>query len=289
MSDTGGTQRFTAVVFGAGDHHTPTEQRPQPPRLHEGDGLTFGPLRATIVALHRHPRLIELQFEHSVAQVWEGLARHGRPIQYAYVPESLAVWDTWTCIASRPVAFEAPSAGFVLDWAMLRAFRSRGVRFATITHAAGISSTGDAELDRALPFDEPYEIPVSTAMAITDTTRRGGRVVAIGTTVVRALEDAVVDDGQVAAGAGRAAQRVGPDTDLRVADAIISGRHESGSSHYELWRAFQQDHMLESMTREAEAAGYRAHEFGDALLISRARVPRVLSISRMPAVGVNGS
>ena len=76
---------------------------------------------------------------------------------------SLSLWDVWTVIAGPPVAFEPPSAGFVLDWQMLKTLHARGIEFATITHAAGISSTGDAELDGRLPLDEPYEIPAATA------------------------------------------------------------------------------------------------------------------------------
>ncbi len=87
----------------------------------------------------------------------------GIPIQYAHVREPLALWDVWTRIAADPIAFEPPSAGFALDWRTLEAWRGRGVGFATITHAAGISSTGDSTLDRQFPFDEPYIIPQRTA------------------------------------------------------------------------------------------------------------------------------
>jgi S-adenosylmethionine:tRNA ribosyltransferase-isomerase len=188
------------------------------------------------------------------------------------VPEPLAIWDTWTSIASKPVAFEAPSAGFVLDWATLRAIRSRGAQFATITHAAGISSTGDAELDALLPFDEPYSIPQATAALIQRTMHRGGKIVAVGTTVVRALEHVARDHGRVALGEGVATQRITPESELRVVDAIVSGLHECGSSHYELLRAFQDDRALEAMTEQADAGDYQAHEFGDAVFISRAAV-----------------
>src|SRR5436190_352130 len=82
-----------------------------------------------------------------------------------------------------PAAFDPPSAGFALDWRALRALGARGIAFATITHAAGISSTGDTELDRRLPLDEPYRIPVATAFAIRRTRAQGGRIVAVGTTV----------------------------------------------------------------------------------------------------------
>jgi S-adenosylmethionine:tRNA ribosyltransferase-isomerase len=260
---------FTAVAFGAGDHHTPTEQRPHPPALRAGDVLAFGSLQATVTALRDHPRLLAVRFPPPAAATWEGLAREGRPIQYAYIPDPLAIWDTWTSIAGRPVAFEAPSAGFILDWAMLKAFRTRGVDFATVTLAAGISSTGDPEIDRRLPFDEPYEIPAPTAAAIVETKHRGGRIVAIGTTVARALETAVADGGPVTAGIGIATERLGPDTDLRLVDAIVSGIHEGGSSHYELLRAFQRDDVLRAMSQEAEASDYRVHEFGDLVLVWR--------------------
>ena len=90
-----------------------TEHRPEPPVLHPGDALRLGPLTATVLAVLAHPRLVEIRFDMSAANVWEGLARHGRPIQYAYVLQPLAIWDTWTRFAGLPVAFEAPSAGFI--------------------------------------------------------------------------------------------------------------------------------------------------------------------------------
>jgi S-adenosylmethionine:tRNA ribosyltransferase-isomerase len=264
-------QCFTAVVLGAGDFRTPTERRADPPPLRCGDQFVFGSLRATVAAILGHPRLVELHLNHPPAVIWDALSRHGRPIQYSYVPAPLAIWDTWTSIASRPVAFEAPSAGFVLNWSMLRALRSRGLRFATITHAAGISSTGDDALDRLLPLDEPYSIPSATATLIRHTRAQGGRIVAVGTTVARALEDAARVHGSVVRGDGLATLRITSGWDLRIVDAIVSGLHECGSSHYELLRAFQSDDALEEMTLQAEARGYLAHEFGDAVLISRRR------------------
>ena len=141
-----------------------TEDRPKPPTLTPGDRLDLGPLRATVARVLNHPRFISLEFDGSPGEIWEGLSRHGRPIQYAHVQIPLALWDTWTPIAGPPVAFEPPSAGFVLDWAVLQALAARGISFGTITHAAGISSTGDPELDALLPLNEPYRIPASTAI-----------------------------------------------------------------------------------------------------------------------------
>jgi S-adenosylmethionine:tRNA ribosyltransferase-isomerase len=272
-------QAFTAVVFGAGDFRTRTEDRPLPPTLAPGDRLVFPPapsgveaLEATIEALLDHPRLVSLRFTGPPHAVWAGLARHGRPIQYAHVTTPLALWDVWTPIAGVPAAFEPPSAGFALDWEMIRAMRERGVAFARVTLAAGISSTGDAELDRRLPFDEPYRIPEATASAIRRVRSDGGRVVAIGTTVVRALEHSAAPTGVVRAGEGIADQRLGPCSRLRVVDAILSGTHEPGSSHYQLLRAFLDDATLAEASAALDAMGYRTHEFGDSVLIEKSQV-----------------
>jgi len=263
--------RFSAVVFGEGDFRTRTEDRPAPPPLAAGDQLILGPLHATVGGLLAHPRLVSLLFSGTPDEVWAGLAQHGRPIQYAHVPAPLALWDVWTRIAGPPVAFEPPSAGFALDWRTLAAMRGRGAEFATVTHAAGISSTGDEELDRLLPFDEPYVIPEATALAVRRARARGGRVVAVGTSVVRALEHAAAGDGQVRAGEGLATQLIGAGVRLRVVDAILSGTHEPGTSHYELLRAFLDDATLRRASAELDARGYRTHEFGDSVLIERVR------------------
>ncbi len=263
--------RFSAVVFGAGDYLTRTEERPAPPRLAPGDRLILGPIRATVERLLGHARLVSLLFDGGADEVWAGLARHGRPIQYAHVPTPLALWDVWTRIAGPPAAFEPPSAGFVLDWHTLAAMRERGVEFETLTHAAGISSTGDDALDRLLPFDEPYRIPAATARAVSRARERGGRVVAVGTSVVRALEDAAAADGRVRAGDRVATGRLGARSRLRVVDVILSGTHEPGTSHYELLRAFLDDATLRQTSAELDARGYRTHEFGDSVLIERAR------------------
>src|SRR5262249_55017261 len=141
----------------------------------------------------------------------------------------------------------------------------------TLTHCAGISSTGDLQLDALLPFDEPYRIPVYTAEAIARARERSGRVVAIGTTVVRALEHAAAAqaDAEIEAGEGIATQRLGRAARLRVVDAIFSGTHERGTSHYELLRAFVSSTTLEKMGHQLDLQGYRTHEFGDSILVER--------------------
>jgi S-adenosylmethionine:tRNA ribosyltransferase-isomerase len=261
--------RFVALAFGAGDHRLKTEDRPPPPPLSPGDALALGPLVAVVEQTLDHPRLVRIRFAGAPANLLRGLAWHGRPIQYAHAHAPLALWDTWTRFAAAPIAFEPPSAGFALDWRTLAAWRGRGVRFATLSHAAGLSSTGDAELDRRLPLDEFYDVPKSCASAVFEAKQQGRRVIAIGTTVVRALEAAASADGTVRPGIAIARGRIGRGARLRVVDAILTGVHQPGESHFELMKAFADDDRLARVGGEVEERGYRGHEFGDSLLIER--------------------
>lgn len=269
--EAGDPRRFIAVVFGEGDHRIRTEHRPPPPPLSPGDRLSLGPLSATVERRLDHPRLVLLRFAGPRDAVLAGIARHGRPVQYAHVPQPLDLWDVWTPLAARPLAFEPPSAGFALDWSMVAALRRRGVRFATLTHAAGLSSTGDPVLDDRLPFDEPYDIPNPTARAVADTKSTFGRVIAIGTTVVRALESACDFRGRIRPGPGIATGRITAETPLRAVDAILSGVHQPGESHFELLRAFADAATLGRATAQLAEHGFRSHEFGDSVLIERQR------------------
>jgi S-adenosylmethionine:tRNA ribosyltransferase-isomerase len=265
----GDVRHFDAVVFGAGDYHTRTEHRTLPPKLSIGDRLSLGPLSATVVGTIGHPRLVTLDFEGSPDEIWAGIAHHGRPIQYAHIEEPLKLWDVWTVMAGPPVAFEPPSAGFALSWSTIERLHQRGVGFVTITMAAGISSTGDSELDRRLPLAEPYRIPKGTALAIAGAKVAGRRIVAIGTSVVRALEHAGERDGIVRAGEGLATNRLDRRSRLAVVDAILTGTHEPGTSHHDLLAAFVTPDTLARIDGELDAHEYLTHEFGDSLLIER--------------------
>lgn len=256
---------FVAIAFGNGDWRTRTEDRAAPPTFLRGDTLLLGPLSARVEDVLR-ARLLRIRFEGRPDAIWSGLARHGRPIQYAHLKKTLALWDAWTNFAAVLAAFEPPSAGFALDWRMLAELGRRNVGFATLTHAAGISSTGDPALDSMLPFDEPYRLPRRTAAALRRAKAEGGRIIAIGTTVVRALEHAA-RNGVLAAGDGVATNRIGPNTCLNIVDGILSGTHEIGTSHYELLRAFASDGTLASAGAALNQHGYLTHEFGDSVFI----------------------
>lgn len=255
--------RFRAAVLGAGDWRTDTDQRPPPPPLTVGDPIRVGDRELTVVALDpRTPRLVEVDLG---PQPWNLVYRFGRPIQYSYLEHDLALWSVQTSYGSRPVAAEMPSAGRPLTGAMLDALRSKGVAVERLTHAAGLSATGDPDLDGLLPLPERYDIPNRTAEAVTNAP---GRVLAMGTTVVRALESAARrGGGRVAAGTGLATLVLGPETPRMVVDGLVTGLHDPSASHWRLLEAFADAEVLEHAWATAERAGFRSHELGDVALV----------------------
>ncbi|MBA3550547.1 MAG: S-adenosylmethionine:tRNA ribosyltransferase-isomerase [Nannocystis sp.] len=273
-----------AVLLGAGDWRTPTEHRAAPPRLAVGDTVLFqgpGPeghdpkampdLRATITAVDpRAARLVTLRFDRGGAALWSALYRLGRPVQYSYLREPLALWSVQTGFAARPWAAEMPSAGRPLSWSTLLALRRAGVEVGSLTHAAGLSSTGDPQLDALLPLPERYDLPAATALAVTRARARGGRVIAAGTTVVRALEGCVARHGALRAGPGETDLVLGAEFSPRVVDGLLTGMHDPSERHFQLLRAFAGAPVLLAAWRHASAAGYLQHEFGDATLLAPA-------------------
>jgi S-adenosylmethionine:tRNA ribosyltransferase-isomerase len=257
---------FVAVAFGAGDHRMPTELRPEPPRFERDGLLDFGGLAARVVA-ELGPRRYLVRFDRTGAELITAIHRVGRPVQYAYAGRELELWDVQNRFVARPWAAELPSAGRPLSWNLIGRLRRRGIEVAGLTHAAGLSSTGLAELDRKLPFPEQSEIPASTIEAIYRTKRSGGRVIAVGTTVVRALEDAAAADGVIEAGPREARLVIGPGFRARVVDALLTGLHESNTSHFCLMQAFAPGELLEAAIERAARAGFLQHEFGDSCLI----------------------
>jgi len=260
---------FTALLFGPGDHRTPTERRPPPPGVELGQRLCFGGgLEAVVTAVDAQaPRLIQLGFSRSGAELLQALYRLGRPVQYAHVPEALEVWDVQNRYGGRPWAFELPSAGYALDGELLLALRQRGVAIATLTHAAGISSTGSVALDRRFPLPERFEIPAATVAAIAAARAHGGRVLAVGTTVVRALEASAADHGTPRAGRSEARLRLGHGFEPRVVHGVLSGVHEPDTPHFALLQAFAPRALLERALGAARVEGYLLHEFGDTCLV----------------------
>lgn len=261
--------RWRAVSFGEGDWRTPTESRGRAPALTRGDTVELAKgLVATVTGVHRSTyRLLEIRFDESGARLWRRLYAAASPIQYSHLAGEVALDAFQTAYGTRPWSVEMPSAGRPLSWRLLLAARRRGVEIASITHAAGISSTGDPVIDAALPLPERYEIPQPTVEAIAQTRARGGRVIAVGTSVVRALEGRRADVGRLTAGSGTTDLVITPGFVPRVVDAILTGVHDPTESHFDLLHAFARPGDLLAAYRHAVQQGYRGHEFGDSMLI----------------------
>ncbi len=260
-----GTGSFRAVAFGAGDASMATEARGRPRRLHVGERITFdAELSAEVQEVDaQEPRLLRLRFLTSGAAFWAALYRHAKPIQYSYAARPLELWDVQNRYAARPWAFELPSAGRPLTFEALFAIEKRGARVSYVTHAAGISSTGSVTLDARLPLPERYEVPREATAALDWSERAGGRVIAVGTSVVRALE-AHAREGRTS---GETELRLERDYQRRVTDGLLTGLHEAGTSHFELLEAFAPSALLERAVSHAARTGYLQHEFGDSCLI----------------------
>jgi S-adenosylmethionine:tRNA ribosyltransferase-isomerase len=288
---------WTAALLGRGDWRTRTEERPAPPRLTAGDLLRLGDLTVTVRRVWLvSPRLMDLAFDREGDALWQALYRHGRPVQYSHLKGPLALWHVQTAYGARPWAVESPSAGLPLNWDLLGALRREGVALASLTHAAGLSSIGDAIVDALLPLPERFEIPEATVDAIERSRREGGRVIAVGTSVARALEgSAAAHRGRIRAEAEVTDLRINAQYPLRIVDGLLTGLHEPGSSHYSLLTAFAPEEVLLAATRHAETAGYLGHEFGDAMLIvGEARTARgiishsELAVPRISRENVDG-
>jgi S-adenosylmethionine:tRNA ribosyltransferase-isomerase len=261
---------WRAVLFGEGDWRTPTEYRPAPPELREGALITFAPdLVATVTEVSAiSSRLVSLRFEASREVFWAALYRHGHAVQYAYEQVELSLARVQTPYATRPWAAEMPSAGRGLTVEVLGRMVARGVAIAALTHAAGLSSTGDPALDAVLPLPERFELPRAAVDSIAAARARGGRVVAVGTTVVRALEGCgELHGGCLVAGEGVTDLVITREYRPRFVDGLLSGIHAADSSHYALLGAFLPPPLDQLYLLHIAELGYRGHEFGDFTLV----------------------
>jgi S-adenosylmethionine:tRNA ribosyltransferase-isomerase len=191
------------------------------------------------------------------------LYRHGRAIRYGYVPEPWPLEAYQTVFALEPGSAEMPSAGRPFTPELVTKLVARGILFAPLLLHTGVSSLERGEL----PYPERYRVPATTARLVDAVRNWGGRVIAIGTTVVRALETAADPDGTVSPGGGWTNLVVTPKRGLRAVDGLLSGWHEPEASHQLMLEAVAGRELLRRSYDAARARGYRWHEFGDVHLI----------------------
>jgi S-adenosylmethionine:tRNA ribosyltransferase-isomerase len=197
------------------------------------------------------------------APLLDHLAAHGRPIRYAHQPEPRPLADHQTIFARVPGSAEMPSAGRPFTRRLLHALAARGVGIAPVLLHTGVSSQERGER----PYPERYAVGTATAARVNATRRAGGRVIAVGTTVTRALETAAAPDGTVAPAAGWTSLTITPERGVRAVDGLITGWHEPDASHLLLLEAVAGRALVERSYAAAVALRYRWHEFGDAHLL----------------------
>ncbi len=197
------------------------------------------------------------------------LLRHGVPIRYSYVPREWELSAYQTVFALAPGSAEMPSASRPFTPCVVTQLAARGVLIAPVTLHAGVSSL-EADED---PYPEPYDVPPATARLVNHVRAHGGRVIAAGTTVVRALETAALSagagggNGTVAPSAGWTSHLVTPETGVKALDGLLTGLHEPRSSHLRMLAAFAGPGLLSRCYEAAIGCGYLWHEFGDVHLM----------------------
>jgi len=195
------------------------------------------------------------------------LSRHGEPIRYSYAGQRWPLREYQTVFGRVPGSAEMPSAARPFSQSVVTELVARGVAIAPVTLHCGVSSLEAGED----PYPEQYDVPPATARLVNLTRRSGGRVIAVGTTVVRALETAARPASPATGGigpvAGWTSHVVGPETGLRVAHGLLTGLHEPRSSHLRMLAAFHGEDLLRDCYDAALSHGYLWHEFGDVHLL----------------------
>jgi S-adenosylmethionine:tRNA ribosyltransferase-isomerase len=197
------------------------------------------------------------------ASVEPYLAEHGRPITYGYVRDRWPLSAYQTIFAREPASAEMPSAARPFTDRLVTKLVTGGVNFAPIVLHCGVSSLEAGEP----PQNERFRVPPSTAWLVNETHKAGGRVVAVGTTAVRALETVAREDGTVAPGDGWTDLVLSPERPARAVEALVTGWHGPGASHLSLLEAVAGAELVQAAYDAALEGRYLWHEFGDSCLL----------------------
>lgn len=194
--------------------------------------------------------------------MYEYLSRYGEPIRYEYVAERYPLEDYQTIFAREPGSSEMASAARPFTSRVVRAVRAHGVDIATVTLHCGVSSFEDPEL----PSMERFTVPPETARIVNRARSEGRRIIAVGTTALRALES-TARDSEILPASGWTDLVIGEAHRVRIADGLLTGFHDSAATHQWILRAFLEAALLSETYAEAAECGYLQHEFGDIHLI----------------------
>lgn len=226
-------------------------------------------LTATIIERNIHnPRLWRIRFSSNGPDLINIFYQIGKPIHYGYISAPLPLEYFLTVFAKDPVSSEMPSAGRAFTWKMLFDLKNKGIETAFLTLHTGLSSYMDDNMTvgHQIP-EEEYFISESTAAKIESSRAGNGRIICVGTSVVRALESSALNVGKVIPGHSYTSLRITERHELEIADGLITGFHEPEASHLDLISAFLSLSQIKKTYEEAIERKYLWHEFGDLCLI----------------------
>jgi S-adenosylmethionine:tRNA ribosyltransferase-isomerase len=228
-----------------------------------GDVTLDGDGHLTLLERFPASKRLWIAAPHLCGSVVDHVARFGEPIRYRHAPGPWPLSAYQQIFGTEPGSAEMPSASRPFTPELVVDLVRHGVAIAPILLHTGVSSLEGNEM----PYPERYRVPAPTANLVNATHAEGGRVVAIGTTVVRALETVVDDRGAVHPGAGWTEVVVTPERGVRAVDGLLTGWHEPEATHLLMLEAIAGRPTLEKAYDEARRGGYLWHEFGDSHLL----------------------
>lgn len=239
---------------------------------HEGEILTLpdgasatlqGPYVSDCVDHSKPSETLWLAEVHFPYPVDDYLQRYGFPIRYNYVKDKWPLEYYQTVYATEPGSAEMPSAGRPFTSKLLRRLQAKGIEIAPLILHTGVSNIDTHEP----PYKEFYRVTPETAQMVNKARASGHRIVAVGTTAIRALETVTNGVGKTHAGEGWTCLVISPQRGLRAVNALITGMHEPDASHLAILEALAGKSHIKLAYEEALGKGYLWHEFGDLHLI----------------------
>ncbi|MCH7811171.1 MAG: S-adenosylmethionine:tRNA ribosyltransferase-isomerase [Chloroflexi bacterium] len=243
-----------------------SSSRPGPLPLRQGERFRMPGLAGRFVSAY--PGLERLWFVQIAGDVEAAYAEYGSPIRYSYVDQEIPLRAYQTIFARVPGSAEMPSAARPFSSRLVQTLVERGVEIKSILLHTGVSSleVEAEELEDQVLYPEPFSVPPATARAVNEARRAGRRVIAVGTTVVRALESAWNGTG-VRAASGFTRLYIHPQRGVHVVDGLLTGFHDPMASHLAMLYALAGTELVKDAYRTAVESRYLWHEFGDSNLL----------------------
>ncbi|WP_064092026.1 S-adenosylmethionine:tRNA ribosyltransferase-isomerase [Rossellomorea aquimaris] len=226
-----------------------------------------GGVKAKIIGKGSEQPLVRLEFNVNGTGFYDFLYREGEPIRYEYIKTPWPLNCYQTVYGSVPGSVEMASAGRAFTWKLMHTLKEKGIKMVFLQLHTGLSYYGDDRWPTPKNHPEEYHVPKEAVQEIIQAKKNGKRVIAIGTTVVRALETVSAQYGELRPTRGVTNLYISKETPLKIVDGLVTGLHEPEASHLDLLSAFIAEEKLFHAYQGALLKNYKWHEFGDMNLI----------------------